>query len=296
MLEYSDLEGKGDGLAVSDCSPELDTALRLWSCTSGFWEEWGARLQCLPCAGHRAQPGAAPSPSLWGAPAAFGHQQEVAQGEGASSSPSKQWELSHLCLCCYLRIKTSVGWKFTSARKEKKKQTTTNGCSLKTWYFPLSPSWIKRPLIIMAAKAGSLLRQWEAQNNSFKAFEEVAIGIKTVESQEIMRKNKAMTTRVWSARVWSARAIRPHQAWTFLLPISAELQHFQKGNFGGDMGEGFPWSRSKQMEVWKRELGLGLGLSCSPAALQELKLQPSASSRDRESCDLKGNRKQQLLF
>lgn len=47
------------------------------------------------------------------------------------------------------------------------------------------------------------------------------------------------------------------------------------------------------MEVWMRELGW-LGLGCSPAALQELRLQPS--SGDRESCDLKGNRKQQLLF
>lgn len=176
--------------------------------------------------------------------------------------------------------------------QERKKKSTTNGCSLKTLYFSLSPSWFKRPLIIMAAKAGSLLRQWEAQNNSFKALEDGVIGIKTVESQEIMRKKKAMIIRVWSAR-----ATRPHQAWAFLLPGSAELQHSQKGNFGGDVGEGCPWSRSKQMEVWKRELGwLGLGLSCSPAALQELRLQPSASWRDRESCDLKGNRKQQLLF
>lgn len=35
-----------------------------------------------------------------------------------------------------------------------RKKSTTNGCSLKTLYFPLSPSWFKRPLIITAAKAG----------------------------------------------------------------------------------------------------------------------------------------------
>lgn len=92
--------------------------------------------------------------------------------------------------------------------QERKKKSTTNGCSLKTLYFPLSPSWFKRPLIIIAAKAGSLLRQWEAQNNSFKALEEGVSGIKIVESQEIMRKKKAMIIRVWSAR-----ATRPHQAW-----------------------------------------------------------------------------------
>uniref|UniRef100_A0A8C5U2S9 Sema domain-containing protein n=1 Tax=Malurus cyaneus samueli TaxID=2593467 RepID=A0A8C5U2S9_9PASS len=61
--------------------------------------------------------------------------------------------VSHLCLCCYFRIKTSMGWKFTSARKGKKKPNK--------WLLPedlvfsLSP-WFQRPLIIMAAKAGSL--------------------------------------------------------------------------------------------------------------------------------------------
>lgn len=152
MLEYSDLEGMRDGLAVSECSPgwELDMALRLWICTSGFWEEWGARLLCLPMRGQEWQHRAQLLPHRSGEhlePLGISRRwhREKEPGMGlARSSPSKQWELSHLCLCCYLRIKTSVGWKFTSARKEKKNQTTTSGCSLKTLYFPLSPSRIKR--------------------------------------------------------------------------------------------------------------------------------------------------------
>lgn len=172
--------------------------------------------------------------------------------------------------------------------QERGKKSTTNGCSLKTLYFLLRPSWFKRPLIIMAAKAGSLLRQWEAQNNSFKSLE-LVIGIKTVESQEITKKKKAMTLRVWSAR-----ATRPDQAWTFLFPISTELQHSQKGNFGGEKTA--PGAASSKWKFGRGSWGVELGLSCSPAALQELRQPPSASWRDRESCDLKGNRKQQLLF
>lgn len=161
---------------------------------------------------------AAPFQSLSEAPGEFGHQQEVAQGEGASSAclrhelqpgpASPNSGSSHISAsAAILGLKLlCVGNLPLQERKKKKKKSTTNAHSLKTLYFPLRPSRFKRPLIIMAAKAGSLLRQWEAQNNSFKALEEGVIWIKTAESQEITRKKKAMTTRVWSAR-----AIRPHQ-------------------------------------------------------------------------------------